>query len=136
MKNDSRKGRNMFSAILFITLRAVSPSQAPVTAREVIPQAQPVVAWLTAVQNGNQGQLKAVFSESMRRQFDKQGWEQVMRTYQETFKNEFGDYRLEYFSFRFRGDENLGVVLIEYKGKSIAGVQVVRENDDWKVNER
>jgi len=125
----------MIAVALFI-LVAVSSGQAPTKAVEIIPQARPVAVWLKAVKDGNQEQLKSVFSETMRRKFDDEGWDKVMSVYQELFRKEFGEYRDEDFSFQFKGDENMGTVSIVYRGKTLPGLQVIRENNEWKVDER
>jgi hypothetical protein len=101
-----------------------------------VPQARPVSIWFSAVKNGNEDQLKTAFSESMRRQFDQEGWAKVLMTYQELFRSAFGDYKLEDFSFAFTGGEDSGAVLVTFKGMVMPGLQVVREETGWKVNER
>lgn len=101
-----------------------------------VPQARPVSIWFSAVKNGNQDQLKTAFSESMRRQFDQEGWAKVLMTYQDLFRSAFGDYTLEDFSFAFTGGEDRGHVLVTFKGMAMPGLQVVREETGWKVNER
>ena len=126
----------MLSAVLLMFLSAVSFGQGAQEDRSVIPQAGPVAAWLKAVKDGDQEQLKTCFSENMRRQFDKEGWDQVMRTYQEVFKREFGEYSAEDFTFQFKGGESLGTVSIFYGGKTLPGLQVIKENNEWKIDER
>jgi len=101
-----------------------------------VPQARPISVWLTAVKNGDQDQLKTVFSESMRRQFDQEGWANVLMRYQDVFRRVFGDYKLEDFAFAFTGGEDTGQVAITFKGQTVPGLRVVRETTDWKVNER
>lgn len=103
---------------------------------ENIPQAQSVIRWLKAVKEGDQKLLKNVFSEKLRERFDEEGWDKVLKTYQKAFEKEFGDYRLEDFAFEFDGGEQKGKVLIFHKGKKLPGVQVIKEQNDWKVNER
>lgn len=102
----------------------------------LVPQAQPVFTWLKVVKDGDQEKLKAVFSESIREQFDKEGWDKVLKAYQEVFKNEFGDYKLEDFAFEFAGEEEKGTVSIVHKTKKLPGLRVIKEKGDWKVNER
>ena len=80
--------------------------------------------WLSAVKKGDQEQLKTAFSESMRRQFDQEGWAQVLMTYQDLFRSAFGDYTLEDFSFAFTGGEDSGHVLITFKGMVLPGLRV------------
>ena len=104
--------------------------------RTLVPQARPVLVWLSAVKAGNQDALKTAFSESMRRQFDQAGWATVLTTYQGVFRKAFGDYALDDFAFDFTGGAESGQVIIVHKGNRLPGVQVIREGTDWKVNER
>ena len=102
----------------------------------LVPQARPVATWLEAVKNGDKNRLKTVFSEKIRSRFDAEGWDKVMKTYQQVFKQEFGDYKLEDFKFEFTGDEEKGKVSVVHQGKKTPGLRVVKEKSGWKVNER
>ena len=123
-------------AVLLMLLGAVGSSQAPDSAGAILPHVRPVAVWLAAVKDADQERLKTVFSESIRRQFDREGWDKVMKTYQEIFMMEFGDYRLEDFVFDFEGDGNRGTVSIVYKGRPLPGLRVVNEKNEWKIDER
>lgn len=105
-------------------------------AKDIIPQARPVFTWLKAVKDGDQKQLKTVFSERMRKTFDEEGWDRVLKTYQEVFKKDFGDYKLEDFAFEYTGGEEEGKVSVVHKGKRLSGLRVIKEKTDWKVDER
>jgi hypothetical protein len=105
-------------------------------AAETIPQAQPVIALLKAVKEKDQKQLQSAFSEKMRAQYDKQGWDKVLQRYQEGFKTAFGDYKLEDFVFEYKGDEEKGGVSVVHKGKTLPAMSVTKEKAEWKVNER
>jgi hypothetical protein len=123
-------------AFLWVFLSAASTAQVPETVREITVQARPVAVWLKAVKDGDHEQLKTVFSERMRRRFDAEGWDNVLKTYQEAFNREFGEYTPQDFSFQFVGDENQGRVLITYRGRTLSGLRVVKEQNEWKVDER
>ena len=126
----------MLSVVLFMLLGAVGPGQGATQVKETIPQAQPVFLWLKAVKDGDQERLKTCFSDAMRGQFEKEGWDKVMAVYQGVFNKEFGDYRPEDFSFQFQGGESRGTVLISYHGRILPGLQVIKERNEWKVDER
>jgi hypothetical protein len=111
-------------------------STAQSNARASVPQAQPVVVWFSAVKNGNQEELKTAFSEAMRQRFDQEGWAKVLKTYQDGFKQAFGDYKLEDFTFEFAGGDDKGYVVVVHKGMKLPGVLVVKEKTGWRVNER
>lgn len=103
---------------------------------QVVPQAQPVFTLLKAVKEGDQQQLKTVFSERMQKTFDEEGWEKVLKSYQEAFNKEFGEYKPEDFAFEYAGGEGEGRVLIVHRGKKLPGLQVIKVEPGWKVDER
>lgn len=126
--------------LVFITFNlfaGIDCSQAqPDNAQSHIPQAEPVISWLMAAKEGDEKRLKTVFSERMRKKFDEEGWDKVLKTYQQVFEKEFGDYRLEDFAFEYSGGENEGRVSIVYREEKLPGVQVIKEKGNWKVDER
>ncbi|HEX6728988.1 MAG TPA: hypothetical protein VF074_03210 [Pyrinomonadaceae bacterium] len=128
------------SLLLFLTLNPFVgidwAQDRPDNAKSHIPQAQPVVSWLMAVREGAEKKLKTTFSERMRKRFDETGWDEVLKTYQQAFEKEFGDYRLEDFAFEYSGGELEGKVSILYKGKKVPGVRVIKEQGEWRVDER
>jgi hypothetical protein len=131
------KTRRLFlaSALVVGTLvlgLAVSPAEAA----ETSPQAQPVMALLKAAKEGDQELLKSAFSETMRKECDKTGWDTVMNQYQQGLKAAFGDYQLEDFTFDFKGSEEKGAVFVVHKGKPLPAMSVIRENAEWKLSER
>ena len=127
----------LIPAALFTVLGALGSSQAPDNTQATLPNVRPIAVWLQAVKDADHEALKTVFSERMRRQFDAEGWDRVVRTYQEVLKKEFGDdYRLEDFSFDFKGDENRGTVSVVYNGRTLPALRVVKEKNEWKIDER
>ena len=111
---------------------AVSPAEAA----ETIPQAQPVMALLKAAKEGDLELLKSAFSETMQKESEKTGWDTVMKQYQQGLEAAFGDYRLEDFTFDYKGSEEKGAVLVVHQGKTLPAMSVIRENAAWKLNER
>ena len=59
-----------------------------------------------------------------------------MKSYQEVFKHQFGDYKLDEFTFEFEGNEKKGTVSVVHKGKKTPGLRIIKEGTDWKINER
>ncbi|HEX5108440.1 MAG TPA: hypothetical protein VFV95_08345 [Vicinamibacterales bacterium] len=113
-----------------------TPAAAQVKVEEIVPEARPVLMWLDAVKIGDLDRFKTAFSERMRQQFEKQGWATVLMTYQDNFRQAFGDYRLEDFVFQFTGGADSGYVSIVHQGKKLPALSVVKEKNEWKVNER
>ena len=103
---------------------------------QLAPQARPILAWFEAVKRGDREQLESVFSVRMRERFEKMGWEEAMREYQAVFKHFLGDYHLDAFAFSFTGGEQEGKVAVVYEDKEYRGLRVIKEEADWKVNER
>ncbi len=132
--------RRLVNPVLLATVFMVGACQTEPSldrSKQIAPQAQPVFAWLKATKSGDQELLKTVFSDRMRKEFDEEGWGKVLKAYQEVFKEGFGDYRLEDFTFEFTGGEKEGKVSIVHNGKELpGGVQVIREEADWKADER
>ena len=68
----------------------------------------------------------------------------VLATYQKYFKKEFGDYKLEDFTFEYKsfepppgpGEEVMGMVSITRKGKKFGELRVIKENAVSKMAER
>ena len=125
----------LVAALLAVALSWSAPGLIAQDA-EVIPQARPVLVWLSAVKSGNQDQLKTAFSAAMQRQFEERGWGNVLMIYQEAFQKAFGDYAVADFSFEFAGGEDRGHVNIMHRGNKWPAVLVIRESTGWKVNER
>jgi hypothetical protein len=48
----------------------------------------------------------------------------------------FGDYQLNDFSFTFDGDSEKGKVTLSHKGLEAFPLNVIKEGDTWKVDER
>ena len=96
----------------------------------------PVITWLAAVKKGDREELKSAFSQRIRKRFDEEGWDKPLKTYQETFAAEFGDYRLSEFSLAYStlGDQD-GEVTVFRKGKEFRELRIIKENDRWKIDE-
>jgi len=119
--------------------KATPSKQTGITPSKIIPQARPIFALLEAVKNSDQKQLKTVFCEMGRKEFELEGWDKVLAIYQEYFKKAFGDYKLEDFTFeykRFEDEDFMGMVSITRKGKKFGELMVIKENAVWKMAER
>jgi hypothetical protein len=106
---------------------------------EVIPQAEPVLNWLKAAKNSDPDLLKNVFSERMVKTFktNDKSWPELLNIYQKVFKDKFGEYDLNDFSFIFEGGSKKGnVIIFKETGSSGLPVYVIKEKKQWKVNER
>ena len=95
-----------------------------------------VALWFKAADENDLSTLKSVFSKRMVEQFDRQGWDKVMKRYHELFRREYGEYDLANFGFEF---SELGVtkgeVIVTFKSKRLGGLRVIQEGGRWKVDE-
>ena len=101
-----------------------------------IPQARPFLLLLEAVKNGDEQKLKTVHSERIKEGMEKKGWANVMKLYQDAFKEQYGEYKLEEFTFEYEGSEMKGRVAIARNGNANGKLHVIYENGVWKMNER
>jgi len=103
---------------------------------EIPPQAKPVVNWLQAMKTSNLELFKSVYSQRMQARFENQGWNESFSKYQHLCRVEFGDFELTDFWFSFEGDEQAGKVKITFKDRLLPPLDVIKDNDEWKINER
>jgi hypothetical protein len=99
-------------------------------------QAKPIITLLKCVKEKDERQLESVFSEKLRVEFAKRGWDKVLQEYEAEFNKELGEYTMDDFAYEFSGDEETGEVSLTFKGKKFPGLRVVNENGEWKMNER
>jgi hypothetical protein len=127
-----------FALVLLATLAFTLAHAERADAPAVVPeQAKVVITWLQAVKAGDQTMLKTVFTEALVAKLEKEGWAAVMAQYQEALKDQFGDYQIKDFTFKYVGNATAGVVQIIYKGEIFPGeLQVVKEHGEWKSSER
>lgn len=124
--------------LLATSLAVAAEKPKPNPESQIIEQGQPVYRWFKAVQTGDQELLKSVFSERIRKSHETTGWDKMMKTYQDVFKKDFGDYKLADLRFTFSGkaDATTGTISIRVNGKDHDGLRMIKENGEWKVNER
>ena len=100
------------------------------------PQTQPIVALFKAINDGDHKQLESVFSEGIRSQYEKEGWGRVLQKYQKAYREAFGEYTMDDFTFQYHGGIEYGDVWVIYKGKTFTSLSVIKENAEWKLRER
>ena len=100
------------------------------------PQAKPFLDLLESLKTSNLELFKTVHSERMKAGFEKQGWDKVFRGYQNEWKTELGDFELTDFDLFFEAEDRPDVLKIEFKGKQLGSLQLIKENNLWKINER
>jgi hypothetical protein len=136
----------MISSLCFVSLFAWAATSATDEPRpeapklEVVRQAQPVVAWLTAVKTSDVKLLKTVWSTRMTEGIPQDGedehWNNRLEAYKKVWAQQFGEYEVSDFTFTFAGNDTAGVVVIEHNGRKLPGLRVIKEGDQWKIDER
>ena len=128
--------QRLFTNALLVGTFVLGFATSTAIAGDTTAQTQPVIALLKAVKEQDHKQLKSAFSEKMRAQYEKEGWDKVLERYQEGFKTAFGDYKLDDFTFEYKGDNEKGAVSVIHKGKTFPSLSVIKEKAKWKLNER
>ena len=100
------------------------------------PEAAPVIAVLKAAKGSNAAGFKNAYSKQIREDKDQGSWENNLKEAQVNLKKLFGDYHLNDFSFTFSGDSEKGKVTLFHKGKEAFPLNVIKEGEKWKVDER
>lgn len=124
------------ASVLVIGTLLLGFAISPAKAAETVPQAEPVIALLEAARDGDQKRLQSAFCAKIREQYDKVGWDKVLKQYQEGFKAAFGSYEVDDFTFVYKGSGEAGALSIVHKGKVLPGMAVIKEMAEWKLNER
>jgi len=128
----------LVTAIGLMMVRSLIPSR---TNQTVIPQAKPVIAWLESSKTSDLDLFKTVWSSRMIEirippENNDERWKELLEGYKQSWSEEFGEYVISDFVFTYEGDDSEGEVVIEFKGKKYGGLSVIKEDDEWKVNER
>ena len=111
----------------------------------VIPQAEPVAAWIKAVKTSDVALFKTVWSKRL---LEKQAidlnkeehstWEWLMKHHAELWTDHFQGSKVADFTFSFKGGNAKGEVTVKFQGKEIDSrlinaLPVIKENGTWKM---
>ncbi len=103
------------------------------------PEHKPFIGWIKAIKESDLEAFKAVYSKKMQKRMAKKGWEKILGKYKKGFDKELGDCKPEDFFITFQaekaGKKNEGKLLIEFKGKKLASLDIIKEEKQWKINE-
>ncbi|MFC6269533.1 hypothetical protein [Frigoriflavimonas asaccharolytica] len=61
-------------------------------------------------------------------------WVEGFNAYKDLLKKDFSDFQISDFSYIY--DEKRSTIKIFYKGKKYGSMEVIEEEDKWKLNER
>jgi len=99
-------------------------------------EAAPVMAVLKALKDSDVAGFKNAYSKRIREDKGQGDWEKNLKEAQVNMNRLFGDYQLDDFSFTFAGDSEKGNVTLSHKGREAFPLNVIKEGDTWKVDER
>jgi hypothetical protein len=102
------------------------------TPREVAP----VIAVLKAAKDSDVAGFKNAYSKEIREDKGQGDWKQNLKEAQVNMNKLFGDYQLSDFSFTFAGNSEKGKVTLSHKGREAFPLNVIKEGNSWKVDER
>jgi hypothetical protein len=120
---------------------ASRPATQPAAAtRKVDSHAEPFVALVRAVKTSDIQLLKTVWSKSMTSHVKPaeadEYWKSTLKTYQEGFATELGEYTVDDFTVTFTGEDTRGRLNVSFKGKDLPALRIIKEGDSWKLDER
>lgn len=112
---------------------------APVSA-----EAEPVRNWLQSIKAKDVELFKTVFSQRMLPVMESQGWGRSLGVYTMLWTDKLGDYDLDEITFEFvpaelKNDQTSvysGQVIVKKGEVSFPPIDVVFEQEGWKVDER
>jgi hypothetical protein len=99
-------------------------------------EAAPVIAVLKAVKGADVAGFMNAYSREIREDKSQGDWQKNLKEAQVNMKRLFGVYQLDDFSFTFDGDREKGKVTLSHKGKEAFPLNVIKEGNEWKVDER
>jgi hypothetical protein len=99
-------------------------------------EAAPVIAVLKAVKGSDVDGFKNAYSKQIREDKGQGDWEKNLKDAQVNLEKLFGDYQLDDFSFTFAGGSEKGKVTLSHQGMEAFPLNVIKEGDTWKVDER
>jgi len=99
-------------------------------------EAAPLLAVLEAAKTGDLATFKNAYSRRIRDDAAQGDWARNLAEAQANLTRMFGDYRLADFAFAFAGGSERGRVTLSYKGQPQFDLAVIREDGNWKLDER
>lgn len=100
------------------------------------PPSAPFLALLSAAKLSDVAGMKNAYSQRIREESARSDWNENLRDAQTSLRKLFGDYQLAQFGFTFSGNTDKGTLSISHNGKQGAALKVVKEGNQWKLDER
>jgi hypothetical protein len=103
-------------------------------------RARPFVTLLFAAQTGDLNAFKSVYSQGVHQQVrGEDDWKFGLRAVGAQFKERLGDLKLNDLRFTFKGDESSGRLFLAGNARNAfpgAGLKVIKEDGEWKLDEK
>jgi hypothetical protein len=133
----AQKDHTMRTLSVFVFLFGIVSLETTAAQKDKSPQeAAPIIAVLKAIKESDIKAFRNAYCERIREDKDQGDWEKNLKEAQGNLKKLYGDYDLKEFAFSFDGDADKGKVSITHKGNKSVALRVIKEDGEWKVNER
>jgi hypothetical protein len=107
------------------------------TEKPDLAQAVPVWEMFVAIRDDKPDDFKKCFTKKRIGEMEKDGMKENFEGWGGEVKKRFGtDFKLADFEFTFEGDDAKGNVGGKFKGKEMSEMDVAKEGDAWKIDER
>jgi hypothetical protein len=91
---------------------------------------------LKAAKDSDVAGFRNAYSKQIREDKGQGDWEKNLKEAQVNLNKLFGDYQIDGFGFTFAGDREKGKVTLSHNGREAFPLNVIKEGDTWKVDER
>ena len=99
-------------------------------------EATPMIAVLEAVKSGNLKNFKNAYSRRIKGDDVQSDWNKNLKEAKDNLSRLYGDFQLRDFAFAFEGDAVKGRLAISFKGTKQFDLAVIKEDGEWKLDER
>lgn len=100
-----------------------------------MPEAEPFIQVIEAVQANDVNKFKNAFSMRINEEDKNTDWLENLNEAKANFESSYGKrYNLREFSFKYDHKSNL--LIVSYKEKEQFRIALIKEKNNWKLNER
>jgi len=99
--------------------------------RPSIPQAEPMIAFLSAIKESDVDKFQGAFIRSIGEQ--DQPWSEKLEQSKGSMKRRLGDYSIDDLKFAYEGDDQTGMLTARVDEKRFLKLKVAKEDGKWKL---
>jgi len=96
---------------------------------------QPVRVLLEAAEKDDVELLKTAFSQEVHEQSDEEEWKQRLEIHQKRLATQLGEYDPRELSFEYSASWRDGEATLYWKKMEICTMKIIREDNEWKIDE-